>query len=191
MLFSFGFIQAQIINGYDLKKLTPEQRKDLINNLTPEQKKEFYEKLKTETMMDDLKIDDAKKEEFKKLYDEYQESQKKIKSGFNSNFDASQLSEEEAKKKLDESFNVGQQLMENRKKYSKEMQKVMSPQQILKMFQNEGTMREKMMERRNNSNQQSRTYPNSNRSNSGSGIQRSGGSIQRQQQSGATTRTRR
>ena len=58
------------------------------------------------------------------------------------------LSDEEAKVKLEQSFEVGQQLLNNRKVYAEKMQKIISPQKVLKLFQSEGMMRDKMNERR-------------------------------------------
>lgn len=90
----------------------------------------------------------TEKQEFKKLFNEYRDCQKRIKKKFkpNSNFD--QMSDEEAKKQLQQSFQVGKELLENRRKYSGEFQKVMKPQKVLKMFHYEGKMRREMMKRK-------------------------------------------
>ena len=49
---------------------------------------------------------------------------------------------------IDQSFEVGLQLLNNRKLYTEKFLKILSPQQVLKLFDHEGQMREKMMERR-------------------------------------------
>jgi hypothetical protein len=49
---------------------------------------------------------------------------------------------------IDQSFEVGLQLLNNRKLYTEKFLKILSPQQVLKLFDHEGQIREKMMERR-------------------------------------------
>ncbi|PZU13736.1 MAG: hypothetical protein DI622_13905, partial [Chryseobacterium sp.] len=56
--------------------------------------------------------------------------------------------DEEAKAKLQQSFEVGQKLLDNRKKYAEKMQQVIPCQKVLKLFQSEGMMRDKMNERK-------------------------------------------
>lgn len=99
-------------------------------------------------VMDNLDIDPGDKDEFTDIYNEYLESQKQIKSQFNSNFNPDNLSDDEAKAKLQQSFEVGQKLLDNRKKYADKMQQVIPYQKVLKLFQTEGMMREKVNERK-------------------------------------------
>ena len=138
--------QAQIMQR--LQSAQPEQRKEIIKNMSPDERKALIKQFRENAMMEDLQIDDANKENFKKIYSEYQQSQREIKSGFNTNFDPEQLSDQEAEQKLDESFILGEKLIQNRKNYARKMQSVMKPQQVLKMFQNEGMMRDKVIDRR-------------------------------------------
>jgi hypothetical protein len=49
---------------------------------------------------------------------------------------------------IDQSFDLGLQLLNNRKLYTEKFLKILSPQQVLKLFDHEGQIREKMMERR-------------------------------------------
>ena len=58
------------------------------------------------------------------------------------------LSDAEAKKMLNQSFDLGQQLLNNRKVYADKFLKILTPQQVLKLFNQEGRMREKFMELR-------------------------------------------
>ncbi|WP_370899036.1 hypothetical protein [Chryseobacterium gossypii] len=146
IIYGFG-LNAQRTD-YDWKKMDPKQRKEVINNLSPEERKELLKKFRNNMVMDNLDIDPKDKAEFTQVYDEYLESQKQIKSQFNSNFDPESLSDEEAKQKLQQSFEIGQKLLDNRKKYADKMQQVIPCQKVLKLFQSEGMMRDKMNERK-------------------------------------------
>lgn len=142
----FG-MQAQIKN-YDWKNMTPEKRKQVINSLSPEERKTLLTEFRNKMVVDMLDVAPQDKEQFTAMYNEYLDNQKKIKSQFNSNFDPEKLTEDEAKAKLQQSFDVGQQLFDNRKKYAEKMQTVIPCQKVLKLFQSEGMMRDKMNERK-------------------------------------------
>lgn len=145
MLFAFN-AEAQIVNGFDLKKVSPEKRKELLSSLTTSEKRALIREYRYGILIGELNIEGVDKQTaFKKIFDEYQMEQRKIKDTFNPSFEAEKLSDDEAVSKLEQSFVVGEKLMESRRKYAKELQKVLSPQQILKLFQNEGALREKMM----------------------------------------------
>ncbi|WP_144281302.1 hypothetical protein [Chryseobacterium echinoideorum] len=146
MISGFG-LNAQI-KDYDWKKMNPEQRKEIINNLSTEERKKLLTQFRNNMMVEMLNVPAQDKDEFTKMYTEYIESQNKIKGQFDSDFDPDKLSEEEAKQKLQQSFDVGQQLFENRKKYAEKMQTVIPCQKVLKLFQSEGMMRDKMNERK-------------------------------------------
>ena len=128
--------------------MDPKQRKEVINNLSPEERKALLTKFRNNMVMENLNIDPSDKTEFTEIYNEYLDSQRQIKSQFNSNFDPEALSDEEAKAKLQQSFEVGQKLLDNRKKYAEKMQQVIPCQKVLKLFQSEGMMRDKMNERK-------------------------------------------
>ncbi|WP_297986439.1 hypothetical protein [uncultured Chryseobacterium sp.] len=146
-IFSVGFASAQV-KKIDWKKVSPEKRKEMINNMNPEERKELLKQFRENMLVEELNVEDEDQEEFKKVYNEYVDAQKKIKDQFDNNFNPDSLSDDEAKKKLEESFEVGQKLLDNRRAYSRKMQTVVRPQQVLKMFKNEGMMREKMIDRR-------------------------------------------
>lgn len=146
IIYGFG-LNAQVTD-YDWKKMDPKQRKEVINNLSPEERKALLTKFRNNMVMENLNIDPSDKTEFTQVYNEYLDSQKQIKSQFNSNFDPETLSDDEAKAKLQQSFDVGQKLLDNRKKYADKMQQVIPCQKVLKLFQSEGMMRDKMNERK-------------------------------------------
>jgi len=146
IMYAFG-LNAQKTD-YNWKKMNPKQRKEVINNLSPEERKALLNEFRNNMVMDNLNLDPSDKKEFTDIYNEYLESQKQIKSQFNSNFDAETMSDEEAKAKLQQSFEVGQKLLDNRKKYADKMQQIIPCQKVLKLFQSEGMMREKMNERK-------------------------------------------
>ncbi|AKK72504.1 hypothetical protein [Chryseobacterium gallinarum] len=152
ILFTFFIIYGFGLNAqrtdYDWKKMDPKQRKEVINNLSPEERKELLKKFRNNMIMDNLNIDPGDKAEFTQLYNEYLESQKQIKSQFDPSFNPETLSDDEAKAKLQQSFEIGQKLLDNRKKYADKMQQVIPCQKVLKLFQSEGMMRDKMNERK-------------------------------------------
>ncbi|MFS4431701.1 hypothetical protein [Chryseobacterium sp. S90] len=145
IIYGFG-LNAQRTD-YDWKKMDPKQRKEVINNLSPEERKDLLKKFRNNMIMDNLNVDPGDKAEFTQLYNEYLDSQKQIKSQFNSSFDPETLTDEEAKAKLQQSFEVGQKLLDNRKKYAEKMQQVIPCQKVLKLFQSEKMMKDKMDER--------------------------------------------
>ena len=155
IIYGFG-LNAQRTD-YDWKKMDPKQRKEVINNLSPEERKELLKKFRNNMIMDNLNVDPDDKAEFTQLYNEYLDSQKQIKSQFNSNFDPETLSDDEAKAKLQQSFEVGQKLLDNRKKYADKMQQVIPCQKVLKLFQSEKMMKDKMDERKPHGNNNNAT----------------------------------
>lgn len=150
IIYGFG-LNAQRMD-YDWKKMDPKQRKEIINNLSPEERKNLLKKFRNNMVTDNLDIDAEDKAEFTQLYDEYLENQKQIKSQFNPDFDPEALSDDEAKAKLQQSFEVGQRLLDNRKKYADKMQQIIPCQKVLKLFQTEGMMRDKMNEKKSSRN---------------------------------------
>lgn len=153
ILFAFCSLSVFAQKDYDWKKMDPKQRKEIINNMSPEERKALLIKFRNNMVMEQLNIDADDKEEFTQLYNEYLDKQKTIKSQFDSNFNPETLSEDEAKVKLQQSFEVGQKMLDNRKEYAEKMQKVIPCQKVLKLFQSEGMMRDKMNEKKNHGGQ--------------------------------------
>ena len=141
-------VRAQGKSDLDWRKASPEKRKELIKNMSPDERKNLLKQFRENILVEDLKVPIEDQEAFKQVYTDYQESQKQIKDQFKNDFDADKLSDDEAKQKLEESFNIGQRLLDNRRAFARKMQQVVKPQQVLKMFQNEGQMRDKMLDRR-------------------------------------------
>ena len=141
-----GTSHAQIMQR--LQNASPDQRKELIKNMSAEERKNALRQVRENMLVEDLGIQENNKESFKKLYNEYQSSQRQIKSNFAVAEDPNKLSDTEAEEKLDQSFTVSQKLMDNRRVYAKKMRAIMKPQQILQLFQTEGMMRDKIMDRR-------------------------------------------
>ncbi len=143
----FGILNAQnLAQGFN--QMSPEKRKETINKMSPEERTKLMKEFRENIMVEELEIPDEKQEEFRKIYSEYLEKQREIKSRFQRPEDYNAISDEEAKQKLNQSFDVGQQLLNNRKEYAGKFMKICRPQQVLKMYQTEGMIREKMMDRK-------------------------------------------
>ncbi len=128
--------------------MTPEKRKEIINKMSPEERSKLLKEFRANMMVDELDIPENSEQEFRKLYSEYLDQQKEIKSRFIRTDDYNSISDEEAKQRINQSFEVGQQLLNNRKEYAGKFMKICKPQQVLKMYQTEGMIRDKMMDRK-------------------------------------------
>lgn len=148
IVFAFCSLGLFAQKDYDWKKMDPKERKEIINKMSPDERKALLTDFRNKMITEQLNIDADDKEEFTQLYNEYLDRQKTIKSQFNSDFNPETLSEDDAKVKLQQSFEVGQKLLDNRKEYAEKMQKVIPCQKVLKLFQSEGMMRDKMNERK-------------------------------------------
>lgn len=133
---------------YDWKSMKPEQRKEVIKNMNPDERMTLLKEYRDKMIIAELAIPQNSQKEFLKLYNEYQAKQNEIKSKFSANQGYENLSDEEATKQLNQSFEVGQQLLDNRKYYAQKFVKVISPQQVLKLYQTEGKMRSKILDKK-------------------------------------------
>ncbi|WP_332024871.1 hypothetical protein [Kaistella sp.] len=140
-----SFAQEQ---KYDWKNMKPEQRKEVIQKMSPQEKMSLLKQFRENMMVSELDVPQTDQQEFKTLYAEYQEKQNSIKSKFKSSEDYENMSDEEAKRQLNESFDIGQQLLDNRKIYAQKFMKVLKPQQVLQMYQTEGKMRSKILDKK-------------------------------------------
>lgn len=147
-IFTLGY--SQIFNGKDLSKLSPEERHEILKKLSPEQKRELAWQYRENLLIEQLKINKEKQDSFKKIYRNYQQELRKIKDGFNPKFDAEKLTEKEAEEKLAKSFEVGEKFIHCRKKFAQELRQSLSPQQILRMYQIESEIKDKMMKKHEN-----------------------------------------
>lgn len=147
MLFATGGLFAQTM-GFDSGGVQRRMPNVNVGKMSSSEKMKLIRQIRENTMIEDLKIEDNKKGAFSKIYSEYQDAQAAIKNQFKSDFNPETLSDEEARQKLHESFLIGEKLMENRRKYAEKLQSVLSPQQVLKLYQNEGMIRGKLMDKR-------------------------------------------
>ena len=116
--------------------------------MSPQEKMSLLKQFRENMMVSELDVPQTDQPEFKTLYAEYQEKQNSIKSRFKPSEDYENMSDEEATKQLNESFDVGQQLLDNRKIYAQKFLKVLKPQQVLQMYQTEGKMRSKILDKK-------------------------------------------
>ena len=140
-----SFAQEQ---KYDWKKMKPEQRKEIIQKMSPQEKMSLLKQFRENMMISELDVSQTDQPEFKTLYAEYQDRQNSIKSRFKPSEDYDNMSDEEARSQLNESFEIGQQLLDNRKIYAQKFMKVIKPQQVLQMYQTEGKMRSKILDKK-------------------------------------------
>ncbi len=145
LIASFQCISAQ---KYDWKTMKPEERKQIIQNMNPQQRSALLQEFRENMVTSELKVPQDNQEKFKSLYSEYQTKQNEIKNKFKPTDNFDEMSDEEAKRHLQQSFDVGQQLLDNRKAYAEKFMKVIKPQQVLHMYQTEGKMRNKMLNRK-------------------------------------------
>ncbi|MGA9212633.1 hypothetical protein [Kaistella sp.] len=145
-----SFAQQQ---NYDWKNMKPEQRKEVINKMNPEERKLLLKEFREKMIIAELAVPENSQPEFKNIYSQYQDKQNDIKSKFTANEDYENMSSEEAVRQLDQSFEVGQQLLDNRRNYAQKFMKVISPQQVLQMYQTEGKMRNKILDKKQDKHQ--------------------------------------
>lgn len=148
LLLAFSFAKAQETPKPDFRTMSPEQRRELIRKMTPEQRHQLMEDAAVMMAIKKLQVPAEKQDAFKKLLIEYNQSQKNIKNKFKEDFSKENISDAEAKNLLTQSFQLGQELLDNRKIYADKFLKILTPQQVLKLFSHEGKMRENFMERR-------------------------------------------
>ena len=142
---------------YDWKTMKPDERKAIIQKMSPQERMSLLKQFRQNMVVSELDIPENNQEQFKSLYSEYQEKQNEIISKFKPNEDYENMSDEEAKQQLNQSFEVGQQLLDNRKAYSQKFMKVIKPQQVLQMYQTEGRMRNKILDRKEDGPQRSQS----------------------------------
>ena len=142
---------------YDWKTMKPDERKAIIQKMSPQERMSLLKQFRQNMVVSELDIPENNQEQFKSLYSEYQEKQNEIKSKFKPNEDYENMSDEEAKQQLNQSFEVGQQLLDNRRAYSQKFMKVIKPQQVLQMYQTEGRMRNKILDRKEDGPQRSQS----------------------------------
>lgn len=146
LLLSFQITFAQ--QGLDWSSMKPDQRKEVIQKMNPKERVQLLRDFREKMIISELNVAEKDQVQFSAVYGEYQAKQNEIKSKFKPADDYENMSDAEATKQLEQSFEVGQQLLDNRKNYAKKFTNVISPQQVLKMYQTEGKMRNKIMDRK-------------------------------------------
>lgn len=131
------------------KSMNMQEKREAVSGMSVKERSAFLQKMKENIVIDDIDVAADKQEEFKNLYAEYQNNQKQIREKFIFDNKIDNLSDEEATKRLNQSFEVGQQLLDNRKAFADKFLKLLTPQQVLKLFQTEGKMREKVLDKKN------------------------------------------
>ena len=139
-----------IPNNSEWRNMNPSQRRATVKNLTTVEKNQLIQNIKKNIMIDEIKVKEEHQEEFQKIFEEYNNSQNSIKESFRDNKSKKieALSDEEARLKLNQSFEVGQKLIENRKAYATKFLQFLTPQQVLKLFQTEGKVRDKVIDKK-------------------------------------------
>ena len=141
--------QTNIPRISEWRTMNNQEKREVVNNMSTKERSIFLQKMKENIVIDDIDISADKQDEFKALYAEYQANQKQIKEKFLVENNIANLSDEEATRRLNQSFDVGQQLLNNRRTYADKFLKILTPQQVLKLFQTEGKMREKLLDKKN------------------------------------------
>ena len=141
--------QTNIPRTSEWRTMNNQEKREVVNNMSTKERSIFLQKMKENIVIDDIDISADKQDEFKALYAEYQTNQKQIKEKFLVENNIGNLSDEEATRRLNQSFDVGQQLLNNRRTYADKFLKILTPQQVLKLFQTEGKMREKLLDKKN------------------------------------------
>jgi hypothetical protein len=141
--------QTNIPRTSEWRTMNNQEKREVVNNMSTKERSVFLQKMKENIVIDDIDVAADKQEEFKNLYAEYQNDQKQIREKFIFDKKIDNLSDEEATKRLNQSFEVGQQLLDNKKVFADKFLKLLTPQQVLKLFQTEGKMREKVLDKKN------------------------------------------
>ncbi len=142
-----GTSQAQENQKLDIINMSKEQRQEYMKALSPEQRKALLGDAMINLVVKKLDILPEKQEVFKKTYREFRENQRNIREKFKSNIHAEKMTDEQAKTKLYQNFELGQALLDNRKAYTEKFLKIISPKQVMKLFEEERKMRQQYMNR--------------------------------------------
>lgn len=154
LIAQLGFAQQ---HSLDWNSMKPDKRKEVIQNMKPQERLSLLKEFREKMIISELKVSPDAEAAFKNVYSEYQNTQNDIKSKFKSNEDYDNMSDDQATQQLNHSFDVGQELLDNRKNFVPKFMKVISPQQVLKMYQTEGKMRSKILDRKQDGTSNSRT----------------------------------
>lgn len=130
------------------REMDLQEQKESVKKMSPTERTQLMQNIKENMAIEEINVPEAVQEDFRNLFSEYMSKQKDIKEKFRTDKKIEKMSSEEASGKLNESFAVGQQLLDNRKSYAEKFLKILSPQQVLKLYQMEGKFRDKMLDKK-------------------------------------------
>lgn len=125
-----------------------QEQKESVKKMSPKERTQLMQNIKEKMAIEEINVPEAVQDDFRSLFSEYMIKQKEIKEKFRDGKRIEKMSTEEASVKLNESFTVGQQLLDNRKNYAEKFLKILTPQQVLKLYQVEGKFRDKMLDKK-------------------------------------------
>ena len=111
----------------------------LAQNTRPQDRKESVEAAKMAFLTDKMGLTTEQSQKFWPLYNEYEAKRRELVKAYRSGYreDVDQLSEQEAKARLDSMFNTREKELELEKEYVARYQRVISPNQIIKLYRSE------------------------------------------------------
>jgi len=111
-----------------------------------------YHGIKEDILIEKLRISKEKEEDFKNIFRKYEEELKSIigesRNEYRSIDKKEKLSDKEIKDRIYTRFGVYQKLLDHRKAYTDKFLKVLTPEQLEKMFEMERQMGRRAMERK-------------------------------------------
>lgn len=138
-----NYPQASTWRNMDLQ-----EQRETVKNMSPKERSLLMQTMKENTAIEELNVPESAQAEFKIILNDYMLKQKEIKDKFRNDKKIEKLNNEEAQQKLNESFDIGQQLLDNRKVFADKFLKILTPQQVLKLYQIEGKFRDKMLDKK-------------------------------------------
>lgn len=130
------------------REMDLQEQKESVKKMSPTERNQLMQNIKENMAIEEINVPEAVQGEFRDIFNEYMSKQKDIKEKFRTDKKIEKMSAEEASGKLNESFTVGQQLLDNRKNYAEKFLKILTPQQVLKLYQMEGKFRDKMLDKK-------------------------------------------
>lgn len=111
----------------------------LAQNTRPQDRKESVEAAKMAFLTDKMGLTTEQSQKFWPLYNEYEAKRRELVKAYRSGYreDVDQLSEQEAKARLDSMFSTQEKELELEKEYVARYQRVISPNQIIKLYRSE------------------------------------------------------
>lgn len=125
-----------------------QEEKDMLSPKA--QNIEKFKLAKEDMIVKELGLTEKQETEFRALYKEYDRDEVALMKSFRGGMGKpteNNLTDQQAKEKIYESFVIGQKLLDNKKMYAEKFLKIISPNQLLKMFQTERMIHHKLREK--------------------------------------------